>query len=235
MSLVSEALRKARQQAGQGAGQKPGSVVPPTLVLPPRAPRRRLSLVAQLLVALGAGAAGAAGVWWIATLQRGGPLGPHPEPTPSSTTGATAQPTAAPPGIDSERPPFPTSGAVHSAGDAAIVAVPTPAASAARLPPPAESQAAAAPEPTPAQRGDTELANSAEARPRERSFLIDADLGYAKLHLDYLVYRPGSPFGRVNGQDVVIGTTVAGFMVEEITVDYVKLADRRNTVILRVR
>ncbi len=74
-----------------------------------------------------------------------------------------------------------------------------------------------------------------DAGPRERSFLIDADLGYAKLHLDYLVYRPGSPFGRVNGEDVVVGTTVAGFVVEEITVDYIKLADKHHTVILRVR
>jgi hypothetical protein len=70
---------------------------------------------------------------------------------------------------------------------------------------------------------------------RTHDVLIDADLGYAKLHLDYLIHRPGSPFGRVNGHDVIVGSIVEGFTVEEITADYIKLADRRNTVILRVR
>jgi len=69
--------------------------------------------------------------------------------------------------------------------------------------------------------------------PRERTFVVDADLGSAKLHLDYVVYRPGSPFAGINGQQVVIGTVIEGFQVEEIGPESVRLRNDRVTVVLR--
>jgi hypothetical protein len=74
---------------------------------------------------------------------------------------------------------------------------------------------------------------SAESAPREREFVVDAELGYAKLHLDYVVYRPGSPFAGINGQQVMIGSVIEGFQVEEIGPELVRLRDRRGTVVLR--
>jgi hypothetical protein len=74
---------------------------------------------------------------------------------------------------------------------------------------------------------------SAERAPREREFVVDADLGHVKLHLDYVVYRPGSPFAGINGQQVVIGTVIEGFQVEEIGPESVRLRDARGTVVLR--
>jgi hypothetical protein len=73
----------------------------------------------------------------------------------------------------------------------------------------------------------------AERAPREREFVVDADLGYAKLHLDYVVYRPGSPFAGINGQQVMIGSVIEGFQVEEIGPELVRLRDRRGQVVLR--
>ena len=67
-----------------------------------------------------------------------------------------------------------------------------------------------------------------------QTYLLRADLGYAKLQLDYLVYKPSAPFGRVNGQDVVPGSIVDGFIVEEIGPDFMKLKDSRSTVVLRL-
>ena len=94
---------------------------------------------------------------------------------------------------------------------------------------PGDGSAAAAPP----EAGPKQAATEPSQR-GERSFKIDADLGYAKLHLDYLVYKPSAPFGRVNGQDVIVGTVVNGFVVEEIGADFIRLRDRRGPVVLRV-
>jgi hypothetical protein len=64
---------------------------------------------------------------------------------------------------------------------------------------------------------------------------LDADLGYATLHLDFLVYKPSGGFGRVNGQDVAPGTIVDGFTVEEIGADFIRLRDSRGALVLRTR
>ena len=220
MSLVTEALRKARRQSGAGGPHEGGAVVPPTLVLPPRVPRPRLGAAPLLLVAAAAAVGGAAGVWWVVGRQR---VEPAPGPLPRAPEAVATAAGAAPAPV-----------ATRTTALAPAAASATPAISLQGEPgsPPAPA-AQAAPLAVPGQEAVTPEGEVADRR--ERPFLIDADLGYAKLHLDYLVYRPGSPFGRVNGQDVVTGTTVSGFVVEEITADYIKLADRRNTVILRVR
>ncbi len=65
--------------------------------------------------------------------------------------------------------------------------------------------------------------------------MLHADLGYAELQLDFIVYKPSAPFGRVNGQDIVPGSIVDGFLVEQIGRDFVRLRDSRGPVVLRVR
>jgi hypothetical protein len=221
MSLVSEALRKAR--ARTEGGRAPGAVVPPSLVLPPHRHRSGIGIAPLMLVAIAAGLGGAAGVWWTVGRQRPAPVPAAPPATPAVAPTAGGQ-TAAPP---------PAATPVAAAPAPGAAAPPRVAAAA-----PAESTAVGAPASEPelgpaAPPATPELAIAGERRTRD--VLIDADVGYAKLHLDYLVYRPGSPFGRVNGQDVIVGSIVEGFKVEEITADYIRLADRRNTVMLRVR
>ena len=192
-------------------------MVPPSLVLPPRRHRSGIGIAPLMLVAIAAGLGGAAGVWWTVGRQR--PAAPTATPAAAPTAGGQ---TAAP-------PPAATPAAATSASGRAApprVAAAAPAVAAAVGAPVSE------PEPGPAVPPATPEPAVAGER-RTRDVLIDADVGYAKLHLDYLVYRPGSPFGRVNGQDVIVGSIVEGFKVEEITADYIKLADRRNTVILR--
>ena len=215
MSLVSEALRKARSRADGG----PGAVVPPSLVLPPRRYRSGIGIVSLVLVAVAAGLGGAAGVWWAVGGRRPAVAPPTPASIPAAG-GLTATPA----------PAVTPSGAAPSPG----ADVPRPLAAAAPTVPAPEGGTAMEPAPDPAPpRATPEPAVPGERRTRD--VLIDADLGYAKLHLDYLIYRPGSPFGRVNGSDVIVGSIVDGFTVEEITADYIRLSDRRNVVILRVR
>jgi len=216
MSLVGDALRKARQHGA--AGRPPGAVVPPSLVLPPRRYRSGIGLAPLLLIAVAAGLGGAAGVWWAVGRQRPSPAA-APAATPAADGQAAASPAAAPAATALPRP----AAAAGPATQAPALDTPETAAAAAAL--------AAAPPATPHAEPEPDWTGER----RTRDVLIDADLGYAKLHLDYLVYRRGSPFGRVNGKDVIVGSIVDGFTVEEITADYIKLSDRRNTVILRVR
>ena len=217
MSLVGDALRKARESGAPG--RPPGAVVPGSLVLPPRRRRTGIGPVPLLLVALAAGLGGAAGVWW-ATRQR---PSAQPAPTPAPPAAAPVAATPAPTEVPATAAVPPPAVAAQE-GPAAAPAAPVPA-----LPAAVATTGGAEPAPPVGDAG-----GQAGGR-RLHVALIDADLGYARLHLDYLVYRPGSPFGRVNGRDVVIGSQVDGFTVEEITADHIKLADRRNVVVLRVR
>ena len=82
------------------------------------------------------------------------------------------------------------------------------------------------PESTPALAG---------AEARERVFVLDADMGRVKLHLDFLVYKPSAPFASINGRQVVPGSFVDGLVVDEIGRDFVRLADGHGTVVLKTR
>jgi hypothetical protein len=89
---------------------------------------------------------------------------------------------------------------------------------------------AAAPSAAPASSPEDEAALQAE-----RSFVLTAELGYATLHLDFIVFKRSAPWAGVNGQQVVPGSIVDGFLVEEIGADFVRLRDRKGAVVLRVR
>lgn len=65
--------------------------------------------------------------------------------------------------------------------------------------------------------------------------MLDADLGRVKLHLDFVVYKPSAPFAGINGQQVVPGSIVEGWLVEEIGRDFVRVSDGRGKVVLRTR
>jgi hypothetical protein len=123
--------------------------------------------------------------------------------------------------------------------DHALAAVATPHPQAAAVvattgPAPQTTPGNAQPKPGTAAENPGKQPEWAEGGFRERSFIVDADLGYAKLHLDYVVYRPTSPFAGINGQQVIIGSVIEGFQVEEIGPESVRLRDRRGAVVLRV-
>lgn len=233
MSLIGEALRKARAEAARREAERDGVPIPPTIVGATRRPRGAFGPPAVAAIAL-ATALGGAGLAWV--LARGD------RPSTPPTTRAAETPPAAQPPV-----------AAHTGAPQPLPEVPPAATVATRLPavrevaplvPPAQEPAAprgaeagspnqaAAPEKTlPAPAGPAQRTEPSG----ERSFVLRAELGYATLELDYLVYRPGSPFGRVNGQDIVVGSTVAGFTVEEIGRDFIRLRDERGPLVLKVR
>jgi hypothetical protein len=229
MSLVSEALRKARQEAADREGR--GRGIPRAFALPPKRWRSRPSLVLAIVIVLAAGLTGAGVAWWA--------LGKH---TGTETkTQAPNRPAAAPESTPSASPPV--SAAAPSV--TGIPEAPTPVSPSGSAASPLRLGASAAPPqfastPTvqPSAHEETSRPPAVAARPddgsRERSFVIDADLGYARLHLDYIVYRPGSPFAKINGAEVMVGSMLDGFTVEEITDEFVKLRDSHGVVLLRV-
>ena len=244
MSLVSEALRKARQEAAQREGRDRG--IPRGLVVPPKRWRSAPGLLLAILIALAAAVAGAAVAWWTLSRRAATETSSAALDRPASATPAPAvAPIAAttPSGAASQGDRAPV--AAHSGpAPAATDQVQLPGAASGLQPHAASTLAAPAPEPQPvsgagqpapdatAERPGTHP-GPAESAPRERVFVVDADLGYAKLHLDYVVYRPSSPFAGINGQQVVIGSVIEGFQVEEIGPELVRLRDGRGTVVLR--
>jgi len=244
MSLVSEALRKARQEAADREGRKHG--IPHGLVLPPKRWRSGPGLVLAVLIPLAAAIAGAAIAWWALNRRAPATTGSvevsrpfPPAPTPAAApglsgtvAGAVAQskqePLAAPAGQEprgNEQARSSNAAATPQLQPVALLPLPTPA------PEPASGTGQSGPETTADQSGTQE--RKAHASPRERVFVVDADLGHAKLHLDYVVYRPGSPFAGINGQQVTIGSVIEGLQVDEISQEFVRLRDSRGTVVLR--
>lgn len=279
MSLVSEALRKARQEAAEKGAQQRGVVFRTTVVLGPKGTRFSVGWLAVLVVAV-AVLAGAGIAWWTLS-SRGGPafverstanpappaaastaalqVAPvHassttvPAPTPPPSRAALAAGAASPAPRTAEVQPDQAVTSPGQMGGEATAEVqaagPTPPLTA--LMPPVVDVSAAPPVATPETpaaaatptRGAPAAAPavtrgapaaSGPARERERSFVLDADLGTVKLHLDYIVYRSKDPFASINGQQVTIGSIIEGFTVEEIDLEVVRLRDSRGTVVLR--
>lgn len=233
MSLISEALRRTRQEVAGKNGQPGGIVVRHTLVLYPRGSRLgpTLTLVAAIMVAV---LAGAAITWWVFARHRVASAAPaHP---------ASAHVT---PVAESERLVNPADG-----GGAARRAAERTASAAAELfgpgsaPPRAEqanlqhnaprNPGASEPPPTGREPGQPEPSpRTTGVEPEGRVFIVSADLGYAKLVLDFIAYRPRAPFAGINGTQVAVGSVVEGFTVEEIGPERVTLRDARGAVVLR--
>jgi hypothetical protein len=243
MSLVTEALRKARQEAAEREGRQRG--IPRGLaVAPKRWGTGHPLAVAALIVA--AAVTGAAATWWL--LARRTPsatasLAPTPLTAPLPAPTAVPQGLTDQPGATAEtadKPSAVAAGPTSMPPDRSRAAVAAPAPQTQTLaalpvptggPQPAVASGQTAHEDAGAQAGLRPQPNA--SGPRERTFVVDADLGSAKLHLDYVVYRPGSPFAGINGQQVVIGTVIEGFQVEEIGPESVRLRNGRVTVVLR--
>ncbi len=162
---------------------------------------------------------------WGLRLSAGGPPALAPGPKAAATPGdAAVLPAArerqrpAPAGVPAGAPTRATAAAPAATGVAQ--AADAPQAS----PATADRPASSTPPETPA------VATTAE-----RVYVLRADLGYATLQLDFLVYKPGGGFGRVNGQDVAPGTIVEGFTVEAIGPDFIRLRDSRGPLVLRTR
>jgi hypothetical protein len=223
VSLINEALRKARQAAAEHDDQR--SAGRPPQAYPSRGPRSGTGPAAVALVAVLAGLAGAAGVWWIVGTASNEPQSAEAEVHLTTPVVDSASPPTEP--ASNTQPPLSTVEPKEKP-DRAAAPAPSPQPATAMSGP-----AAPEPEPPPTvipRHEPTKVVTTSGAR----VFVMDADLGYASLSLGYIVFRPVRPFAEINGAEVYEGSEVAGFTVEKIEVDRIVLRDSRGPLELRV-
>jgi hypothetical protein len=248
MSLISEALRKARQQAAEEGNQRRGVLYSWSPATRPRGTRLGLGLVLGAIIALGAALAGAGAVWWLVG-HRG----------PSDQVVQASSPEAAPPtessddrlatgslteGVGSSSPSAPLAAASRPRGDERdspasrsertaepMRDVPPGSLTAQSQPPPAIDPASTT-ERT-AEPDRTRSDGVTIGPDGERIYLVEADLGEVTLTLDFIVFRSDDPFAEINGLDVHVGSTIEGFTVEAIEPNQVLLRDDEGPLILR--
>ncbi len=235
MSLVSEALRKARREAAERGENLDPRTAQTTVIQVTRGPRTWQVVLVGAVVAIAAAGLGAVGVWWV--------LGSAPDPvvaesgdTPQVSAAVVPTPTpmvvAEPPANDvAPRPsdPTPTVAAVPATGRRLLPPTPRPAAPTptrtpvdTALPAPAES-----PPPTPT--------GSAPAALGPNEYLGEAVIDGRRLVLDYIAYLPSGAFAEINGVEVRLGSTIEGFTVESITAAAVTLRGPDGPIVLRAR
>jgi len=223
VSLINEALRKARQAAADHDDQRNAGRTPQAY--PSRGPRKGAGPAAVALVAVLAGLAGAVGVWWI--------VGAGAVDSKPGSEVTLQQPTA----VESSSTPVeiqthlePNSEALQPSAQTAppIEKMPSPG-SGARAPDLTDPKIGAGPTAIPRT-----AATPVAKQSGPRVFIMDADLGYASLSLGYIVFRPVRPFAEINGVDIYEGSEIEGFKVERIEIDRVVLRDDRGPLELRV-
>lgn len=243
MSLINDALRRARQESPEVDPNDPqhfGYLSPP---------RRRISWLG-LGLALGAVMALAAvfvGVgttmWWLSSDEDQPALAETP---PESPTGFKPAETT----VVLETPvseEVPSLVPVPPPPEARIsTPVPTPEEPLATAVSPELERNADTPEPEPTEPSGGRPDETSEQTPGpahtsesvsggERSFVAEADVGYARLILDFIVYRSTNPFAEINGIEVHEGSLIEGFVVESIEQTRVVLRDDRGPLILRTK
>ncbi len=213
MSLINEALRKARKEAG---AKEDGRLRINTSAHGSARSGVGTALVLGAFIAAIAAVGGAGAVWWlladqqpqkdlIANTINGDETGlaeasgktPLPGDKGETDNAGTSDSVKQPPGIANESPTASPQLAITGPVD----------------PPP---------NPTPPATD-------------KRDFLAEADLGTAQLSLDYIVYRTNDPYAEINGIEVHVGHHIEGFVVEEITSDLVRLSDENGPLILRAQ
>jgi hypothetical protein len=225
MSLINDALRKARQAAAEhedGRAQDPFRV----RTAHPRGAPRRSTPSALLAVAVVAALVGAALAWFL--------------------IGRSEQTVEVAPSMDradvASIPPAATESPLH---ESSPEAAPPPADQAAGPdPPPVRDEPTAGPQPVIVESSAEEPTGSAAEPPTAsrptvgedgtRIYVLDADLGSTQLSLGYIVARQQNPFAEINGRDVFIGSEIEGFTVEAIEADRVVLRDQDGKLVLRV-
>ncbi len=220
MSLINDALRKARQAASEHDGLRAEGRAP--RAYPGRGVRRGAGIGAVALVALAAALAGAAGAWWWAA-GRGGAAPPQP----AGADGARPAP-AAGGEIPAAAPVQPDRGGAESSAGAVG---------------PSQQQAAGRALASTAAPASSSPGAEVDARPeatgppaadRAVPGTSGAGLGATTLSLGYIVFRPVRPFAEINGVEVYEGTEIEGFTVERIEADRVVLRDADGPLELRV-
>jgi hypothetical protein len=237
MSLINEALRKARQAAAEHDEQHARSR--PPIAYPSRGPRRGIGVAAVALIAAAAGIGGAAVVWWtMAHPDTGRPQAGAAAPASESADAEVFEKSAG----AVEAPVVPAAAEAPTAGALPTAIGGSGADREAARPTDVENDSQAEPGDAPdgpAAAAEDRRPASVRKRPDrgpdgERVFILDAVLGEVTLSLDFIVFRPVRPFAEINGIEVYEGSDIEGIRVERIEADRIVLRDDEGLIVLRV-
>lgn len=231
MSLIDEALRRARQEAARQDAAKRDEAYRHVPVLPPMASRRR-SGISPVLIGAAVALCVIAGVALGIYLGRGSSPEPEPRvaeaaPTPAAPVPPPEpqRPVAVMEEIPEETPePEPTPVPTPEPTPAPVVVVPTPA------PPPPEPEPApepATPEPVPTPEPEPTPA------PEIRTYVREIPLPEGgSLRLNGIAFSAAQPVALINDKVLAKGESYQGFLVTDIQANLVEL--RNNGTIVRV-
>lgn len=239
MSLINEALKKARLEASRRAGERQGLPLPEPGLFAARGDLRPAIVigVAALVVVLGAG------IFFAGRRSAATASGPAPETLPAAAPEAAAAPAAAAAGEPAAAVPEPARAAVNGppAADGGGAEV-TPAATGAVAPPPAApSRRPAAAAPAPEVRialrdrsdpgaGERPLP---KAVPKAGGDRIDLP-GGGRLELAGIVWSESNPSALINGRIVGVGERVEGYTVVAISPRQVELRAGTDSLFLQL-
>ncbi len=264
MSLISDALKKARQEA---ARQDSLRQTLPYAVGTADTPERR-NVYMPLLAGLGAGCILAALIFGVVYLGGWGPfsrtrkdaiqIAETPAPAVTTRTAASAEPAPVPPVIEERSQSVPPTPAPPPAPERIQEPKPTPAplpAAPARVETPAprtepapltaeETRLAPPPVPTPAPAPVTPVVTTAvpPSAPSSggledgKSYLNEVPVpGGGVVKLNGIAYSPDHPIAVIDGRVVAPGEVVQGFTVVEIQARQVKLQGHGATVFVTTK
>ncbi len=234
MSLISDALRKARQEAAEREAKERGMETPVVAGYWKRGGRLGVGLVLGATIAMGAAVIGGGMVWWALTDRSDSTAVEAPDEVVQTAVEVMEDPPETLNGDPAHDPPqeamVPTVMPVEAAavGDGSSSAVEDDALArvevSSRTPDSEEGVPVEASSPRP--QPQPQLA--------EGEFVGEAHVGGITFTLDYLVYRKVNPFAQINGQDVRVGGVVEDYVVEAITADSVVLTQGDAKIVLRV-
>jgi len=223
LSLIDEALRRARQEAARQDAVKRDEAYRHVPVLPPMASRRRSGLSPALVGA-------AVTLLLIAGIVLGVYLGRGSSPEPRITEAAPPAPEPPPPSpvVMMEEIPEPTpepTPAPTPTPESVVIATPTPAPP----PVPEPTPAPAAPEPVPTPEPTPEPTPAPEIRTYIREIPLPEG---GSLRLNGIAFSATQPVALINDKVLAKGESYQGFMVTDIQSNLVEL--RNNGTIVRV-
>jgi hypothetical protein len=222
VSLINEALRKARQAASEHDSKQAEDPFRPARAYPSRRSGRPNDLLVVALFAVAAGAIVASAVWWFFGSQHTAPPEVAAgEPEPIVVASLIETPLSAP-ATDDEQ-------VVLLSTDFGVVEAPTQQITPAEVSVPTSQEIES--EPVQPAKSYGELVSQADG---ERVYVVEANLGDTTLSLGFIVARSENPFAEINGVDVYLGSEIEGFVVEAIEADRVVLRDDQGTLVLRV-
>jgi hypothetical protein len=225
MSLINDALRKARQAAAEhedGLNQDPFRV---RTAHPRGAPRRSASF-ALPAVAVVAALVGASLAWvLIGRTERVVEVAPSIDRTETSPI----------PTVQAEAPlQLPSTEVDQTPVDQAASSDPPSAQDEATSRPLTLAEESLPVEPTVLAADPPPASQPTLGEGGARIYVLDADLGTTTLSLGYIVAREQNPFAEINGRDVYLGSEIEGFTVEAIEADRVVLRNDDGELVLRV-